>query len=170
MDEKSTPIESLNNKVDDTEVVNKLLSKYNNLQDNHQTLPEMEEKFENRNMNEEIYNLNSNNTVYKDHHKKEIQRINNSPQYTEDQYEDDEESEYEVIEIPLWKRIVNEIKIPFFIFIFILFFFNCTFDKYLLSKVPILGNKFNECNTYGFLLKAFLISLLSYLFIRFIRV
>ena len=169
MDEKSTPIESLNNKVDDTEVVNKLLSKYNNLQDNHQTLPEMEEKFENRNMNEEIYNLNSNNTVYKDHHKKEIQRINNSPQYTEDQYEDDEESEYEVIEIPLWKRIVNEIKIPFFIFIFILFFFNCTFDKYLLSKVPILGNKFNECNTYGILLKAFLISILSYIFIRFVR-
>jgi hypothetical protein len=170
MDEKSTPIESLNNKVDDTEVVNKLLSKYNNLQDNHETIPEMEEKFENRNMNEEIYNLNSNNIVYKDHHKKEIQRINNSPQYTEDQYEDDEESEYEVIEIPLWKRIVNEIKIPVFIFIFILFFFNCTFDKYLLNKVPILGNKFNECNTYGFLLKAFLISLLSYLFIRFIRI
>jgi len=30
MDDKSTPIENLNNKVDDTEVVNKLLSKYNN--------------------------------------------------------------------------------------------------------------------------------------------
>jgi len=170
MDDKSTPIENLNNKVDDTEVVNKLLSKYNNLQDNYQTIPQMEENFEKRNLNEEIYNLNSNNIAYNEHHKKEMQRINNSNQYNDEQYEDDEESEYEVIEIPLWKRIVNEIKIPFFIFIFILVFFNCTFDKYLLNKVPILGNKYNECNTYGFLLKAFLIALLSYLCIRFIRI
>ena len=31
MDEKSTPISSLNNKADESEVVNQILNKYNNL-------------------------------------------------------------------------------------------------------------------------------------------
>ena len=33
MDDKSTSIASLNNKSDDSEVVNKILTKFNNLQD-----------------------------------------------------------------------------------------------------------------------------------------
>jgi hypothetical protein len=182
MDDKSTPIESLNNKVDDTEVVNKILSKYNNLQDGqtsippiNNNIPQMEKQFEDRNLNQEIYNLNSNNIAYKDHYQKEVQRTNNQQNqqnniqdYDEEQYED-EYDEYEVVEIPLWKRILNEIRIPFFIFIFILLISNCTFDKLLLSKLPILGNKFNECNTYGIIVKAILISIISYIFIRFIR-
>ena len=184
MDDKSTPIDSLNNKVDDTEVVNKILSKYNNLQDGQTSIPplnneipQMEQQFEKRNINEEIYNLNSNNVAYNDHYQKEIQRTsnqnaqkNNIQEYDEDQdqYEEDYD-EYEVVEIPLWKKILNEIRIPFFIFIFILLLSNCTFDKFLLNKIPILGNKFNDCNTYVILLKAFLISILSYIFIRFIR-
>jgi len=87
----------------------------------------------------------------------------------EEDYEDDYQ-EYEVVQVPLWKRIVNEIRIPLFIFIIILLLSNCTFDKLLLSKLPVLGNQFNECNTYGFLLKTFLIALLSYICIRFIRI
>ena len=185
MDDKSTPIASLNNKADDTEVVNNILSKYNNLQDGqtsipplNNNIPQMEKQFENRNLNQEIYNLNSNNVAYDDHYQKEIQRTsnlqnqknqqNNIQEYDEDQYDDDYD-EYEVVEIPLWKRILNEVRIPFFIFIFILLLSNCTFDKFLLNKIPLLGNKFNECNTYGILLKAFLISILSYIFIRFVR-
>lgn len=81
MDDKSTPIDSLNNKVEDTEVVNKILSKYNNLQDGQTSIsslnndiPQMEQQFEKRNINEEIYNLNSNNIAYNDHYQKEIQR------------------------------------------------------------------------------------------------
>ena len=174
MDDKSTPIESLN-KVDDTEVVNNILSKYNNLQDGqtsipplNNNIPQMEQQFEDRNLNQEIYNLNSNNIAYKDHYQKEIQRTSNMNNEDSEQYEDEYE-EYEHVEIPLWKRILNEIRIPFFIFIFILLISNCTFDKFLLSKIPFLGNKFNECNTYGVLLKAFLISVISYIFIRFIR-
>ena len=182
-DEKSTPISSLNNKIDVTEVVNNILSKYNNLQDGqtsipplNSNIPQMEQQFENRNLNQEIYNLSSNNDAYNEHYQKEVQRtsnihngqaqqnINNDDEQYEDEYE-----EYEYVEIPLWRRILNEIRIPFFIFIFILLISNCTFDKLLLGKVPFLGNKFNECNTYGFLLKAFLISVLSYIFIRFIR-
>lgn len=177
MDDKSTPISALNNKSDDSEVVNQILNKYNNLQDGQTNIPppnqniaQMEDQFENRNLNKEIYNLSGDNVAYKEHHQKEMQRISqqNQPQYEEEQYEEDYD-EYEVIEVPLWKRIVNEIRIPFFIFLFIIIFSNCSFDKFLITKVPILGNQFNECNTYGFLLKALLISILSYIVIRFIR-
>ena len=180
MDEKSTPISSLNNKNDESEVVNQILTKYNNLQDGQTSIPplnpnvqQMETDFENRNLNKEIYNLNSNNVAYQDHYQKEIQRTNpqQNQQYEQDdnQYEEDYD-EYEVVEVPLWRRILNEIRIPFFIFIFILVFFNGSFDKFFINKVPFFGNQYNECNTYGFLLKAFLISVLSYLFIRFIHI
>jgi len=185
MDEKSTPISSLNNKSDDSEVVNQILSKYNNLQDGQTSIPPlnnnipiMENQFENRNLNQEMYNLNANNVAYKDHYQKEMQRVQsqqqpNNQDYDNDDNEEDYEDdyqEYEVVQVPLWKRIVNEIRIPLFIFIIILLLSNCTFDKLLLSKLPVLGNQFNECNTYGFLLKTFLIALLSYICIRFIRI
>jgi len=183
MDEQSTPIESLN-RSDETEVVNNILNKYNNLQDNSNTnlpplngnIPQMERQFEDRNLNQEMYQHSSNNVAFKDHYEKEVKRVakQNVPQNYEDDddaseqgYEDDE---YEVIEIPLWRRILNEIRIPIYIFIFIIIFNNCAFDKFLIKKVPLLGNQFNECNTYGFLLKAFLISVLSYLLIKFVRI
>lgn len=181
MDEKSTPIDSLNNRGDESEVVNQILSKYNNLQNGQTNIPapnnitQMENQFENRNMNKEIYDLNSNNIAYKDHYEKEMQRSNqyHKPQQqqeiadNENDYEEYEE--YEVVEIPLWKRILNEIRIPIFIFILILILFNCSFDKLLLNKIPKLGNQFNECNIYGYLIKAFIVSLLSYILIKFIR-
>jgi hypothetical protein len=184
MDDKSTPISSLNNKSDESEVVNQILSKYNNLQDGQTNIPPlnnnipiMENQFENRNLNQEMYNLNTNNVVYKDHYQKEVQRVKNYQQPNDqqddddndDDYEDDYE-EYEVVQVPLWKKILNEIRIPIFIFIFLLILSNCTFDKFLIKKLPLLGNQFNECNTYGFLLKAFMISILSYICIRFIRI
>ena len=182
MDEKSTPIDSLNNRGDDSEVVNQILSKYNNLQDDQSTtiptpnnIAQMEKKMEDRNLNNEIYNLNSNNVQYKEHFEKEQQRTNqyqnHKPQEIVENYNDYEEyeEEYEVIEIPLWKRILNEIRIPLFIFIMLLILFNCSFDKFLIGKLPRLGTQFNECNTYGFLLKAFVVSLLSYILIKFIR-
>jgi hypothetical protein len=179
MDEKSTPIESLNNRSDDSEVVNKILSKYNNLQDGSTTIEtpnniaEMENNYENRNLNKEIYDLNSNNIQYKEHYQNDLNRRSQYQKLddvneNENDYEEYEE-EYEVIETPLWKRILNEIRIPLFIFLVILILFNCTFDKLLLSKIPKLGNQFNECNTYGFLLKVFVVSLLSYILIKFIR-
>jgi hypothetical protein len=185
MDDKSTPIASLNNKGDESEVVNQILTKYNDLQDGQTNIPpinpninEMENQFENRNLNKEIYDLSSNNVPYQDHYQKEVQRANQyndskNQQYDDnEQYEDDdgdEYEEYEVIELPLWKRVLNELRIPFYIFIFIILFFNGTFDKFFINKVPFFGNQYNEINTYGFLLKVFIISLLSYLFIRFVR-
>jgi hypothetical protein len=180
MDDKSTPIESLNNR-DDTQSVNQILSKYNNIPDGslppiNQNIPQMEQNFENRNLNNEMYNLNSKNVQFEDHYNKEVKRVNNfqkqqtpPPQY-EDEDEEEEYEEYEIIEVPFWKRILNEIRVPLFIFIIVILFSNCHFDKFLINKISILGNKFNECNTYGFVFKAFLISVISYLLILFVRI
>jgi hypothetical protein len=133
----------------------------------------METQFENRNLNQEIYNL-SKNDQYAQQYEKELQRTKQytqPPENIEQQYEDDEDyEEYEIVEVPLWRRILNEIRIPLFIFILILALYNCSFDKFLIGKIPKLGNQFNECNTYGFFLKAFLVSILSYLLIKFIRI
>jgi len=185
MDDKSTPITSLNNKPDNTDVVNQILDKYNNLQDG-QTNNNMEDQFENRNLNKEIYDLNSTNEGYKEHYQKELQRT--SKQHNEqnvhnghnghnelnesnepNEPNEEEYEEYEVIQLPLWKKILNEIRIPIFIFFCCVLFLNCSFDKLLLSKIPLLGNTYNECNTYGFLLKVFLASVVSYLLIKFIK-
>ena len=192
MADKSTPIASLNNRPDESEVVNQILTKYNNLQDgqsdippqNHKTI-EMENNFENRNLNQEMYNLKADNVAYNDHHKKEIQRTaqyqKNTPpnnvEYEDENEDEDEpdedsnyEDEYEIIEVPLWKRIINEIRIPLFIFIFTIVISNSIFDKQLIKRFGFFGNQFNECNTYGFLLKAFLIAILSYIFIKFVKI
>jgi hypothetical protein len=74
MDDKSTPIESLN-RSDDSEVVNQILSKYNNLgntdngmQPINPNIPQLEDKFENRNLNQEMFEHNSNNVAYKQHY------------------------------------------------------------------------------------------------------
>ena len=79
-DDKSTPISSLNNR-DDSEVVNQILNKYNNLQDGQTTItppnsniPVMENQFENRNLNQEIYNISSDNVQYNDHYQQELKR------------------------------------------------------------------------------------------------
>ena len=179
MDDKSTPIESLNRN-DDSEVVNQILNKYNNLGNTETTIPpqnpnitQMENNFENRNLNQEMFDHSSNNVAYKQHYENELKRTSkinmNQNVQDQDEYEDDDYEEYEVVEIPLWRRILNEIRIPLFIFIFIILISNCSFDKLIIKKVPFLGNEFNECNTYGFLLKAFLISVFSYLLIKFIR-
>jgi hypothetical protein len=183
MDDKSTPIESLNNRGDDSEAVNQILNKYNTLQDGSgmlppldNELPKMEKQFEDRNLNQEIYNLSSNDVNYQNHYKKELQRTqqyNPRGQHNDDEYEqqyEDEYEEYEIVQVPLWKKIVNQIRIPFFIFLSILFLFNCSFDKMLISRISFFGNQYNECNTYGFLLKSFIVSIISYLLIAFIRV
>jgi hypothetical protein len=182
MDDKSTPIESLNNKGDESEVVNQILSKYNNLQDGPQdsippmnkNITQMENQFENRNLNQELYDLGSKNVGYDDHYSKEMKRANsfNNPNQgdLEEPYEDENYEEYEIEEVPLWRRVLNEIRIVLYIFIFVIVFFNCSFDKFFVGKLPYFGNQFNECNTYGVLLKALFVSLLSYIFIRFIRI
>ena len=65
---------------------------------------------------------------YQQHYKNEQKRVS---QYTkqDEEYDDDpseeEYEEYEVVEIPLWKRILNELRIPLFILIIVVLFSNC---------------------------------------------
>ena len=180
--DQSTPISSLNNDPDDTQVVNQILNKYNNLQNGggelpplNPAIPQMESQFENRNLGTEVYNHNSKNVAYDKDYQKEQQRI---AQYQKQQYEDDadedddeyEVEEYEVEEIPLWKKILNDIRIPVFIFAFILIFFNKTSERFLVKKFHFFGNQYNEKNLYGFLFLAFLVAVCSYLFIRFAKI
>ena len=180
LDEKSTPIANLNNnKSGDSDVVNNILKKYTNLEQ-QPDLQQLEKKFEDRNLNQEIYDISSDDTRFKEHQQKESQRLSKLNKQKEVEYEDDDEDngdneedeyiEYEIEEQPLWRRVLNEIRIPLFIFIFALVFFNCSFDKILVQRIAFFGNQFNECNTYGFLLKAFLLAVVSYLFIRFVRI
>ena len=185
MDDMSTPIENLNNRSNDSEVVNNILSQYNNLDNSDMpsrstSISEMENTFEKRNLNNEIYDLKTNDETYKQHYQKEVNRVNNGQRQGQgendsnendqnEMYEEDEYEEYEVVKLPLWKVILNQIRIPLFIFITILMFFNYSFDKLLVNKIGYFGNKFNECNTFGFLFKTFIVSIISYVLIYFIK-
>jgi hypothetical protein len=184
MDEKSTPLSSLNNKPDDTDTVNQILSKYNTLQNNNgsipakdNNIPKMEQEFEDRNLNSEMYKLKADNSQYAQHQASEKQRINSIQQQQQQQqnieYEDEDDvsyDEYEIEELPLWKKIVNEIRIPLFIFLSIILVMSSYSNKLLITKVPFLGNEYNDVNTIGFLIKAFVCALIAYVLVRFIRV
>lgn len=191
MDSQSTPIESLNSQ-DDSQAVNNVLAKFNNLQIPSQPsgggstsiselppinreIPKMEQQFENRNLNQEMYSHSSQNVAYENDYNNEMRRVskygNRAPQ--QDQYEDDDEYEYEdemvVDEVPLWKKVLNEIRIPLFIMIVALIFFNKKFEKTFVKSVTFFGNQFNEVNIYGFVVLCFIVAIISYLMIRFIR-
>ena len=135
-------------------------------------IPQMEKEFESRDMNNQLYNMNSDNTQFKDHAENEKRRIDTLNQPSDDEYYSDEEDfdEYELEEMPLWKKIVNEVRVPLFIFLMILVFMSSLLDKSLIQKIPMLGNQYNEINTKGFLAKAIVCSLIAYVIIRFIRV
>ena len=176
-DERSTPISSLNNVHDESETVNQVLSKYNSLQqENNDSIPaqnpniaHMEQKFENRDLNQESYQRQSDGTQYNQHMNSEKYRIQQKQQ--PDSYEEDNESyeEYEIEELPLWKKILNELRVPIFIFISIVLIMSKYSNKFILSKLPFLGNEFNDLNTIGFLLKSLICAVISYLLVRFIR-
>ena len=183
-DSKSTPLANLNNKrSDDSQVVNDILSKYNNLQENpdgtmppvNPNIPKMEQEFESRDMNDQLYNMNSDNTQYKEHSANEQRRLkksNHEEEYEEQEDDDDEEyDEYEIEELPLWKKIVNELRVPLFIFLMIIAIMSTTPNKMIANYLPLFKEgENNALNTMGFLFKAFLCSIVSYLLVRFIRV
>jgi len=182
MDEKSTPISALNNQKDDTQVVNQILNKYNSLEQNpernlppqNKNIPAMENQFENRDLNNQMYEMQADNTAFKEHSNAEQARIQsmNQPQMDDDSAceEEDEYDEYEIEEMPFWKRTINEVRVPLLIFVMIVVFMSQTNDKFLIKKMSFLGDQFNEINTTGFLVKAFICSLFAYLLIKFIRV
>jgi hypothetical protein len=180
-DEKSTPISSLNNKPDESETVNQILSKFNSLQqENNDTIPpqnpnisRMEASFENRDLNKESYQRQSDGTQYAQHMNNEKYRMQQMQQQQQqgNMEDDDDESyeEYEIEELPLWKKIMNELRVPVLIFVCIALIMPNSNNKFILGKIPFLGNEFNELTTLGFLLKALLCAIISYVLVRFIR-
>ncbi len=207
-DEKSTPISALNNSNDDSEIVSQVLEKYNNLNDSNRDehsmmasqlvpnstprdIPElrsmdprqeiMEQQFENRDLNAQLYRMNGQDPMIMADFQKQL---NKSKEYIrnekmnqrnqngdEDDYEEYEEIEY-VEEEPMWRRVLNEIRIPVIIFIFVFLFFNKNFmvDKFV-CKYNFFGDaQHYECNWKGIFLKGFIVAILSYLTIRFIKI
>ena len=152
------------------------MTKYNNLQENPEgvlppadpSISQMEKDFENRDMNNQLYNMRADDTQFREHSQNEKKRIQDSMKPPQEEYYDEEDyDEYEIEEIPLWKKIINEIRVPLFIFLMILVFMSEMMNSSLLKKAPFLGNVYNENNTE--LLKQ-LSSILAYLLIKFIRV
>ncbi len=202
MDDRSTPLSSLNNQ-DDSEVVSQILEKYNNLQDTQkndhemmasQLMPRplsgnelmdlpplqpnqqvMENQFENRDLNSELYKMNGQDPIIMSEYNKQMQQTNSFLNQQTGPVEDDEEYvEYEEVndEEPMWRKILNEVRIPLFMIIFIFIFFSSEigFDK-LICVYPFFGDSTHyDCNWKGTLLKSFIVGILAYLSIRFIRV
>ncbi len=207
-DDQSTPISALNNgSNDDSEIVSQVLQKYNNLNDSnrqdHQMLanqlvpqssprdiPELrsmdprqdrlEEQFENRDMNKQLYNMNGQDPMLMAQYQKDMQksqeyirneRGNQMQQGGDEDYEEYEEVEY-IEEEPMWRRTINEIRIPLIIFIFVYIFFNRNFlfDKFLCRYSFFGDSQHFECNWKGILVKAFIVAILSYIVIRFIKI
>ena len=134
----------------------------------------MEASLENRDLNQESYQRQSDGTQYNQHMNNEkysMQQMQQQQQQGNMEDDDDDESyeEYEIEELPLWKKIVNELRVPVLIFVCIALIMPNSNNKYILCKIPFLGNEFNELTTLGFLLKALLCSILSYILVRFIR-
>jgi len=185
MDNQSTPIDHLNNNSDDTQVVNQILDKYNTLQSGASELPplnssisNMEKQFDNRNLNAEVFSHSSQNVAYQNDYKNEVQRtkqfqqqqqMQQQPQQQDDEYEEDEYEEIEEEVVPLWRKVLNELRIPIFIMVMVCLFLNKRFEKFFVKSISFFGNQFNEVNCYGFTVLAFLVSISSYLMIRFVR-
>jgi hypothetical protein len=206
-DDKSTPISALGGSSDDSEIVSQVLEKYNNLNDSnrdeHQMMasqlvpsssprdiPELrsmnpgqdrlEEQFENRDMNNQLYKMNGQDPMIMADYQRQLQKSNEyirnermeqRGNQDDEEYEEYEEIEYEEPE-PMWRRVLNEIRIPFIIFIFVFLFFNRNFmvDKYICRYSFFGDSQHYECNWKGVLLKALIISILSYVTIRYIRI
>ena len=185
MDSQSTPIDHLNNNSDDTQVVNQILDKYNTLQSGGGELPplnpsisNMEKQFDNRNLNAEVFSHSSQNVAYQNDYNNEVQRTKQFQQQQqqqqqqqpdEDDYEEDDYEEIEEEVIPLWRKVLNELRIPIFIMVMVCLFFNKKFEKFFVKSISFFGNQFNEVNGYGFTVLAFLVAFSSYLMIRFVR-
>lgn len=141
------------------------------------SIRDLEEKFENRDVNQQLYEMNARDPVLVQQYNQQLKKSNDllrtqaqvdQPE-GEEEYEEYEDMEYQ--EEPLWRRWLNEARIVIFIVIFVTLFFNVNFsvDKYL-CKYSFFGNDNYDCNWKGVLLKSICVGFFSYLAIRFLRV
>ncbi len=187
----STPIDSLDQNqshIQDTnpDVANSILDKFNNLNispnEGYQgdlppinpQIPMMEHDMENRNRNAALEEMRYMNPVSHIEAQKQ-QQMMMEQQMMAQQYadEDDEDDEYEeMIETtPMWKKILNELRIVVFVLIMVLFIFNNHFNKFLTQIIPYLRlNSYSyDTNNLGTFFKALIIGIFSYLLIRFVK-
>ena len=175
MDDKSTPIDTLNRGGDDSNVVNNLLNKYHNMPSEgelppmNQNIPAMERQMESNDINQDIYNHSAQDEMAKQKHQMEMRRAQQYQMQQQDEdYEDDEYEYYE--DVPTWKKVVNEIKVPLFIFVLVIIFFSQPLNKMLIKNIPFFASDHSDSNLYGLLAKAFLVALVGYLLIKFVKV
>ncbi len=138
---------------------------------------DLEEKFENRDVNQELYEMNARDPILVQQYNQQLKKTNDLLRTQaqvdqgegEEEYEEYEDMQYE--EDPLWRRWLNEARIVIFIVIFVTLFFNVNFgvDKYL-CRYSFFGNENYDCNWKGVLLKSVAVGIFSYLAIRFLRV
>ncbi len=187
----STPIDSLEQNqphIQDTnpDVANSILDKFNNMNispnDGYQgdlpplnpQIPMMEHDMENRNRNAALEEMRYMNPVAHIEAQKQQQMMMEQQMMTQ-QYadEDDEDDEYEeIIETtPMWKKILNELRIVVFVLITVLFIFNNHFNKFLTQIIPYLrlNNYSYDTNNLRTFFKSLIIGIFSYLLIRFVK-
>ena len=164
--DKSTPISNLNLN-DESPVVEKILKKFDNLQQTN-SLDQLEKDFENRNITNEVYNHTVDNEAYKEHQEKEHRRVNQNrnvePEYEEVYYEEVEEEYTENNNM-----FLKEIRPIIFVFIICIIIFNNSFNKLLMKNVSIFFNEYKECNILGLLFKSFLVAIIVYLLLKFFK-
>lgn len=186
----STPIDQLDTNqqhhINDTnpDVANSILDKFNNMNISpnngydgdlppiNPQIPIMEHDMENRNMNSQLEEMRYMNPMT---HIEAQKAMMMAQQQQQQQYDDsdDEYEEYETIieETPLWKKIINEMRIVIFVLIMVLFLFNNHFNKFLTQIIPYLRlNTYSyDTNNLGTVFKALITGILSYLLIRFVK-
>ncbi len=136
----------------------------------HPEVPSMEHDMEQRNMNQQIENMRYMNPMA---HIEAQKAAAAAAAAAAQQYEDEEEDEYEYYEeeTPLWKKILNELRIVLFVMIMVLFLFNTHFNKLLTQYVPLfrLNNYTYDTNTLGSVAKALVVGICSYALIRSVK-
>jgi hypothetical protein len=188
----STPLSGDDHiQVQDTnpEIANSILDKFNNMSINMEgassggyegdlpplnpQIPLMEHDMENRNTNAQLENMRYMNPIAHIEAQKaaaaaaqqQYEHDQDEDQYEDDMYED-------IIEkTPLWKKILNELRIVLFVMIMTLFLFNNHFNKFVTQYVPLfrLNNYTYDTNIFGTIVKALVVGILSYGLIRSVK-
>jgi hypothetical protein len=179
---QSLPIQDTN-----PDIANSILDKLNNMNISptpgyqgdlppiNPEIPSMEHDMEQRNMNAQLEQMRYMNPIQHIEAQKAqmMSRQQQQQDYENDDDDDDDEDQYEIVveKNPLWKKILNELRIVVFITMMCLFLFNLHFNKLITQTVPLfrLNNYTYDTNMIGTVIKALMVGILSYGLIRFVK-
>lgn len=132
----------------------------------------MEHDMEQRNMNAQLENMRYMNPVaHIEAQKMAMAQQQMAYQNAQDDDEDDDEYEEIIEKTPLWKKILNELRIVIFVMIMTLFLFNNHFNKLVTQYVSLfrLNNYTYDMNILGTVMKALIVGIISYGLIRTVK-